>query len=43
MPKGARFQAFNSENDPAGAEWYQVQPFETRYPNGWVSADFIAC
>ncbi|MEY2927076.1 MAG: hypothetical protein RL367_1553 [Pseudomonadota bacterium] len=43
MPKGARFQAFNSETDPAGAEWYQVQPFETRYPNGWVSADFIAC
>jgi hypothetical protein len=43
MPKGARFQAFNSAFDPAGAEWYQVQPFETRYPNGWVSADYIAC
>jgi hypothetical protein len=43
MPKGARFQAFGNESDPAGAEWYQVQPVETRYPNGWVSADFIAC
>jgi hypothetical protein len=43
MPKGARFQAFNNEYDDAGGEWYQVQPFETRYPNGWVSAAFIDC
>ncbi len=43
MPKGARFQAFGSQTDATGATWYQVQPFETRYPNGWVSAAYIAC
>ena len=41
MPYGARFQvlSWGSPND----EWIQIQPLETRYPVGWVSANHIDC
>lgn len=43
MPRGARFQAYNGEHGADGTEWLMVQPAETRYPIGWVSAAYVVC
>lgn len=43
LPRGSRFQAFNEQYDRTGVLWLQIQPVETRYPVGWVSADHVSC
>ena len=43
MPRGARFQAFDTQYDNQGFLWAHIQPVERRYPVGWVSADHVSC
>jgi hypothetical protein len=43
LPRGARFQAYDTQYDGYGALWVHVQPVDSRYPVGWVSDDHIAC
>lgn len=43
LPRGSRFQAYDTQYDIYGSTWVHVQPVDTRYPVGWVSGNHIAC